>query len=141
MGLNQFTGSPWHIERWHSDDEKRRHRSNCIYFRKDDHYCKCNRIPCYGSAHCTDYKEHNDDIQSKPTVNNKDKIKSASSDVISQAKKHLPIGTNVRHKRFGEGIVVSYEDEYVVIHFYDFGEKKRLRIQDCIKDNNLVKRD
>lgn len=66
MGLNRFTGSPWHMERWHREEgEKRRHRSNCVYFYKESHYCRHYRIPCYGSGQCPKYKEREERVNSK----------------------------------------------------------------------------
>ncbi len=142
MSLNQFTGSPWHVERWHrDDDEKRRHRSNCKYFRKEGHYCRYNKIPCYGSAHCSDYKEKEDKETSNTAINfvdSKSSSKNSGSELIKQAKKQMPVGSNVHHKRFGDGLVVGYEDEYIIIHFYELTEKKKLRIMECYKNNQLI---
>lgn len=145
MSLNRFTGSPWHVERWHRDeDEKRRHRSNCIYFRKEGHYCRYNKIPCYGSGQCLDYKEQEDkEIRnsSNKSINGKTSSKGSGLDLIQQAKKQLPVGTNVHHKRFGDGLVVRHEDEFIVIHFYDFNESKKLRLIECINKNQLIRVD
>ena len=138
MGLNQFTGSPWHVGQWHRNEgEKRRHRSNCVYFCKEGHYCRHDKIPCYGSANCTAYRERANEVTKK-----RGKVAYSASNVnkidIELFKGHLPIGTNVRHKRFGDGMVVRYEDEFIIIHFFGFNEEKRLLLKECIKTGALI---
>ena len=55
MGVNQMTGTPWHLETLKSNDS-RRHRSNCGYY--DCGYCRFYIENCRGSAHCDRYDEN-----------------------------------------------------------------------------------
>jgi len=55
MGVNQMTGTPWHLETLKSNDS-RRHKSNCGYY--DNGYCKFYIESCRGSAHCDHYDEN-----------------------------------------------------------------------------------
>ena len=81
MGLNRFTGTPWHVERYtrEAGDEKR-HRSRCVYFREQGTYCCKISDRCFGSAHCQDYKEaSNEEITSAPTTTGTKKHKTSSA--------------------------------------------------------------
>lgn len=52
MGISQLTGTPWHIETLHTNDE-RRHRARCGYYRNG--YCYCYYENCHGSSRCDAY--------------------------------------------------------------------------------------
>ena len=52
MGISQLTGTPWHIETPHTNDE-RRHKARCGYYRNG--YCYCYYENCRGSSRCSAY--------------------------------------------------------------------------------------
>lgn len=140
MGLNQLTGTPWHKEKWTRDeDDPRRHRSRCVYHRRDNK-CLYHKMNCYGSAHCDEYRETMPDNWKLDRGSSATKRTPDKADIVLQAKNQLPIGSRVEHKRFGEGLVEKYEDEGVVIHFYDFG-KKTINIESCLRDGLLMRID
>lgn len=59
--MNKIQGTPWHVGRYtRSEGDERRHRSNCVYFRKKDKVCSQYLVECYGSAHCEHYKSKNE---------------------------------------------------------------------------------
>ena len=54
-GYGGIQGTPWHVGRWHrEEDEPRRHKSRCRHYRKD-RSCAINTT-CHGSAHCLQYR-------------------------------------------------------------------------------------
>lgn len=56
MGINELTGTPWHIEVLQKDeDDPRRHYKWCKYYTPE--MCTFRRKKCRGSAHCEHYKE------------------------------------------------------------------------------------
>lgn len=63
MGLNRMTGTPWHLETLHKNDD-RRDRRKCVYFCKDRCFYLCEQ--CRGSAHCDYYREK--ETETKNTV-------------------------------------------------------------------------
>ena len=52
-----LAGVPWHIEVLKKDDDQR-HRSRCIYYNREDKYCRYHIEQCRGSSHCEYYKEY-----------------------------------------------------------------------------------
>ena len=49
-------GTPWHIERYHIDEnDERRHRSYCKYYNKQTRRCSMLISECYGASHCKYY--------------------------------------------------------------------------------------
>ena len=54
MGVNQMTGTAWHVETLHSGDD-RRHKTHCGYY--DGGFCSVMCSKCKGSAHCVYYSE------------------------------------------------------------------------------------
>lgn len=84
MGINELTGTSWHIGALHKTDD-RRHKSRCIYYDKSTFYCTTTASPyydrkCSGSAHCeycnTEYKQsyfdHIDEINQRKENDMKD---------------------------------------------------------------------
>ena len=58
MGINRLTGTTWHVEKaTRKDDDPKRHKSRCVYYRKSDSYCIQLVGKCGGSAHCKYYIE------------------------------------------------------------------------------------
>lgn len=56
MSSNRLTGTSWHVERLHrSEDDQRRYKGRCRYYRYEDKYCKARYGRCSGSAHCPNY--------------------------------------------------------------------------------------
>lgn len=55
----KIQSTPWHVGRYtRQEGDERRHKSNCVYYRKKDKFCTKHHGECYGSAHC-DYYESN----------------------------------------------------------------------------------
>ena len=56
MGINELTGSPWHVEQMRrGDEDPRRDRRRCKYYTGTQ--CKYRYGKCIGSAHCQFYEE------------------------------------------------------------------------------------
>ena len=128
MGLSQLTGTPWHYEKMvRAEGDPRRYRGRCFYFRKSDTYCLCHNRKCFGSAHCDQYTEDEPPTQKSQTVDNTKKKKEYSrpkeTNIIALSKSILPIGSVVKHKKYGEGRVIRYDAECVVINFFDIGNR------------------
>lgn len=129
MGVSRgLTGTPWHIEKMTREEgDPRRHRARCRFFRKKDSYCTLHKRKCSGSAHCSRYKEGTTVMAPEESVNpiikHQTKEKPLETDYREKAKEILPIGSLVCHNRFGEGKIVRYEEENIVIEFDDVGIK------------------
>lgn len=129
MGISRnLTGTPWHIEKMvREEGDPRRHRSRCRFFRKADAYCTSQRRKCPGSAHCSRYqvgsREENKEKPISIPVKQKPKEKSNETDYLEITKKSLPIGSLVRHNRYGDGKVIRYAGNDIVVEFNDVGEK------------------
>lgn len=122
--VSELTGIPWHVEKWtRNEGDERRHKSRCIHYRKKDSYCKYLYIECIGSRYCQYYKaKKNEEVSrdTNATVKKKD-ITEKISDV--DGKKIYPIGSKVRHQKFGEGYITEISDGHVIIDFENIGEK------------------
>ena len=72
-GLNRLTGTPWHVEKFtRGEDDDRRHRSKCIFYRKENAYCVKHSDRCYGAGHCDYYKEDTSQpVQTRKPVKNR----------------------------------------------------------------------
>ena len=87
--MNQRTiqGTPWHMgfgDR-KKEDDPRRHKVRCVYFRHYDaesdmeNYCLKSHKYCKGSAHCTKYSESLK-INTAGTIENKDMLEGINPD-------------------------------------------------------------
>lgn len=62
MGINNFTGSPWHLEKVHrAEGDDRRYKGRCKYYEYDNKMCKYRMTKCIGSAYCTIYTPLSDE--------------------------------------------------------------------------------
>lgn len=122
--VSELTGTPWHVEKLtRNEGDERRHKSRCIYYRKKDSYCKYQYIECMGSRYCQYYKakkieETSADID--VPVKRKDITEKISD---AEGKKLYPLGSMVRHPKFGDGYITDISDGHVVIDFENIGEK------------------
>ena len=141
--FKKINGTPWHIGTISmSEDDERRHRNWCVYFRKDDVYCYKRKSKCIGSAHCDYYKEdpveaatrHKDEFEES---GNKPKIKIDVMNIERQKNQlNSLIGSYVEHSFYGDGKVVSVEEGKVTIAF-DNGETRKFSTKDCIEKGFL----
>ena len=122
--VSELTGTPWHVEKLtRNEGDERRHKSRCIYYSKKDSYCKYQYIECIGSRYCQYYKakkieETSADID--VPVKKKDITEKISD---AEGKKLYPLGSMVRHPKFGDGYITDISDGHVVIDFENIGEK------------------
>ncbi len=136
--VNRMTNVPWHIEKYtREEDDDRRHRNRCVYYRKEDKYCSKLVSKCCGSAHCSYYKEL--DLENNNEYKNKVMTEKKRTIDTYDAKRLFPIGSCVRHKTLGPGIVKEISDGKIFIDFRDMGEKI-FKLDICVK-NNLIMRD
>ena len=154
MGVNQMTGTPWHLETLKMDEnDDRRHKSRCIYYYKANKNCKRLNVKCPGSAHCDHYKEDPTRIRavSSPQAStNIYRPKTAVSAINQNSSKAIvskieydgtilyPIGCHVRHKTHGLGVVFKAEKDYVTVDF-DEGFSKELGVEYCAKNALLIR--
>lgn len=152
MGVNQMTGTPWHLEtlRMNEDDE-RRHKSRCIYYYKPNKNCKRLNTKCPGSAHCDHYKEDPSRIRDISTSKEGPisrtpivaKIQPAVQKVPVSKMSYdgtilYPVGCRVNHKSHGLGIVSEVSKDYVTVKFAE-GYSKELSVDYCVKNSLLVR--
>lgn len=145
MGISKhLTGTPWHIEKMvRAEGDPRRHRSRCCYFRKTDTYCTSYKKRYIGSAHCNRYNEDGPKcVQEEPAytpAKQKTIVKPRETDCIALAKTMLPVGSIVHHSRFGDGQVVRFDGEFIIIDFNDVGNKT-MPIESSIKQLKKIDR-
>ena len=122
MGDNKLPGSGWHITTLHMNErDDRRHKSRCIYYSKINNHCSYRCSKCIGSAHCLKYKE-----QSQNSHISSQKV---DHQTIHQKSKWY-VGAKVKHTRYGSGVVVEIDEQYISVSFTKdppawYGKKKR----------------
>ena len=129
--LGNMTGTPWHVETLtRTEGDPRRHRSRCVYFRKEDAYCCKYEFRCFGSAHCDSYKEktriENHRPQRRHTQRKKDNPLAQPSKTVAvtqeepvPAESLFPSGSTVEHVKYGVGQVIATEGSRVTVQFKD----------------------
>lgn len=150
MGVNQMTGTPWHLETLKmNEDDDRRHKSRCIYYYKANKNCKRLNLKCPGSAHCDYYKEDPARIRKIPALNTYSKTPVTAAihinipnvpekEIVYDGTLLYPTGCQVRHKTHGLGIVVEVDNEYVTVDF-EAGFSKEFSVSYCAKNALLVR--
>ena len=150
-----MAGTPWHLETLRmSEDDERRHKSRCINYKKPTKTCKVLKRTCPGSAHCEYYKEDPTRIKTvddteissgnyrKPETgseqNNSVSVAKTDTTVIYDGTILYPLGSHVRHKIHGSGIVSKVEKDYVTVVF-DEGISKEFSVDYCTKNSMLVR--
>lgn len=84
---SRMTGSPWHIGYVKAKGE-RRHRSRCIYFISKQ---GCRLIgSCWGSSHCTKYKEKLDKDKVNKTRNPNETYQPQNTKPLHERQKRKP---------------------------------------------------
>ncbi len=122
--VSELTGTPWHVEKLtRNEGDERRHKSRCIYYRKKDSYCKYQYIECIGSRYCQYYKAKEIEEVSVATDAPIKKINTTEKISDAEGKELYPVGSKVRHPKFGEGYITDISDGHVVIEFENIGEK------------------
>lgn len=142
MGLNQLTGTPWHVDKFtRAEGDKRRHRTRCTHYSdRGCSYCTLYGERCHGTAHCDFYEEKeqrsevSDEIETRREPQPTTKLNTKC-----EASKEFPIGCNVRHVKFGKGKVINVLGDILTINFYDHG-RKNLKASVCLAGNLLVRR-
>ena len=89
MSRSSLQGTPWHSEYLKTNDETRRHKTRCIYYKKGN--CEKRYIKCPGSAHCGAYRE---------TVNGSNKVFVISNDLLQPKEKIEKINNKVTSDDF-----------------------------------------
>ena len=131
--VNQFTGSPWHVERMvRADGDPRRHRGKCKYYNRETRYCSAICSNCFGSAHCSYYKEGKPITQSRRSTSSEWKPKTAKVNKYSQynkkkvydqpKKKTISVGSVYRDARYGKGVVKSIYNGLAIVNFKNVGD-------------------
>lgn len=106
MGIRHMQGVPWNIEyqQVKHDDNKRRDKRRCDYYR-DNNRCSYGGVPyCCGSGKCDVYKERSCD----PSANQSSK----KSTVEKQAHKLLPKSTVVKIRNCTTDEIESHKVVY-----------------------------
>ena len=106
MGAERLAGTPWHIER-----VKKEHKRPCKFFNDEDHWCLKRNKQCYRSVHCEYYQPLN------PEQHNEEPAKKKP---IDQSQK-IVIGSTVRHREYGNGIVQKIDEKMITVRFVQNG--------------------
>lgn len=122
MGISQLTGTPWHIETLHTNDE-RRHRARCGYYRNG--YCYCYYENCHGSSRCDAY--------------NVNAVIPAQTDPSIPTKEHQPLKKITEPKTYPNiSDVFGIGDKVAKRYFVDGVCKRRGGVIINIDSNNYV---
>lgn len=106
MGAEKLTGTPWHIEK-----VKKKHKRPCVFFNDEDHWCQKRNKQCYRSVRCEYYQPLN------PEQHIKEPVKTKSVDHSQK----IVIGSTVRHREYGNGIVQSIDERMITVRFVQNG--------------------
>ena len=148
--LGDMTGTPWHVERLtRAEGDPRRHRSRCVYFRKEDAYCCKYEFRCFGSAHCSGYKEktriENHRPQHRHTQRKKDHPLAQPNKTVAlkeedpiPAESLFPSGSTVEHVKYGMGQVTATEGSRVIVQFKDVDTPMTFSASFC-RDKGFLK--
>lgn len=156
MGVNQMTGTPWHLETLHMEEgDERRDKRRCIHYKKANKFCSKLKTKCPGSSHCDYYKEDPAKVRKTPEPELYDQSIStpastaAVTPVMTEPEISIPdtaydtsvfvTGCHVKHNKYGCGIVTKLEANYITIKF-DNGLTKELDLEYCVK-NSLITRE
>jgi len=140
--LGDLTGTPWHIEQLRrAEGDDRRHRSRCIYYRKDGAYCTKNGVRCIGSAHCDYYKENQKVETQTVKIKQEDLLTPVpSNENFIPAEILFPIGSKVNHTRYGLGEVIASEGLWTTVRFAnDTDNPKKFDANQC-ENKRLLER-
>ena len=122
MGISQLTGTPWHIETLHTNDE-RRHKARCGYYRNG--YCYCYYENCHGSSRCDAY--------------NVNAVIPAQTDPSIPTKEHQPLKKITEPKTYPNiSDVFGIGDKVAKRYFVDGVCKRRRGVIIDIDSNNYV---
>ena len=146
MGLNQLTGTPWHVDKFTREEgDKRRHRTRCTHYSdRGCSYCTLYGERCHGTAHCAFYEEKepqsedNHEIQPQHKTQQEPQTTTKINTKID-ASREYPVGCHVRHVKFGKGKVINVMGDILTVNFYDHG-RKDLKASVCKAGNLLVRR-
>ncbi len=138
MGLESFTGTPWHTDKFtRADGDPRRHRSRCVYHKNDGGCAYYKESRCHGAAHCDYYKENRLEIDvPEADTNNSIVEKSAKELTDRQVMEIFPKGDKVYHEKFGTGTIVESSASRVKVLFED-GTERALSPSICLKGGLL----
>ena len=155
MGVNQMTGTPWHLETLKmNEDDERRHKSRCIHYNKANKFCKKQKRKCPGSAHCDYYKEDPARVKTAPEPERLSSTPQYAGPTVAVTPINKPIvsdisepidittifteGCHARHKKYGLGIVRKIDGDYITVEF-DNELKKELSLEYCVKKSLLIR--
>lgn len=142
--VSGMSGTSWHVEALSmKESDKRRHRSNCIYYDKTDSYCHNHFQRCMGSAHCKQFKDKNDVKEKQIEFASEELHKENSKKVAYKSTKKVldfsKYGVRVFHKKWKNGTVIDGDGKYIVVMFdKNPNEPKTLDVTMCIENNLLT---
>lgn len=142
MGVGRLQGTPWHSEYLKMrEGDKRRDKRRCKHHEADDQ-CRRAGTKCFGSSHCSHYKEK--DITTIPAAESvaKPAKKPETRPVHAQKKpeppcidwnKRFPVGSLVRHSKFGYGRVTEVvTDSNKIRVLFDDGKERPIDAKESV---------
>lgn len=144
-----MTGRPWHKEYLkRGEDDNKRDKRRCQYYDAKNNYCTHLCVKCTSSTSCkyyleTDKKHHSSGKhpERKGHSNYEEYKKVTDAEGLAT----FPIGSLVRHKKYGEGKVICINNGSMTILFadtkmeYDLGDVLRNRLFERIKADRIFK--
>lgn len=128
--VGRMQGTPWHVEQMHrSEGDSRRHRARCIYYDKNQKLCVLwKNKKCYGTAHCSRYKEKQSASEkqykeSQEKKKHEEELKTQKFQQKLDAMKQVTNAKDKKHKEStNESIITKCIDDN---YFYDFVNAER----------------
>ena len=138
MGLEQFTGTPWHTDKFtRAEGDLRRHRSRCIHHKGDGSCDYYKESRCRGAAHCDHYKENRIELDTPKAETDKPTGGKPTKELTErQVAEIFPIGDKVYHERFGTGTIIESSANKIKVLFEN-GTEKALSPEACLKGGLL----
>lgn len=125
--MSKIQGTPWHVGRYtRPEGDERRHRSNCVYFRKKDKFCTKCYVGCIGSAHC-DYYESKKEAAEESILQTCTKLRNTEALKKHEMANRFAFVEGMRVYRKSNGafgnVVRVYKNQGVKYVDIDFGGK------------------
>lgn len=127
-----ISGTPWHVERVHNEDENdsRRHRTRCMYYDKETKHCKRQYGMCVGASQCNVYREKTEDLIIDQDTGDGSTVKEGNNPK-SEVSGINYIGQQVIHTTFGQGEIIAQDRENRIQVCFSDGAVKEFSAPKC----------
>lgn len=136
-----ISGTPWHVSSLKmNEDDTRRHRSRCVYYKQKTKECAFFFGKCRGSTHCDAYREvlKSSELEDDASQNGgqKPKKKSSVEQFLEEEKKKYLTGCSVHHIFYGNGRIEKRKGDTIRVAFEN-GKTLSFSLETCVRKQSL----